>query len=149
MPSPGFLLKAVMESEVQLPGLPAKDLYDDVVTKFVQDKDAYKLLTQMETAFIQEHLEAPTAAALFHAGLVFAKRYAKGDIPKQALVDFVTPLNGDLCEALGIKSAQNFLTDVKISKTATLKWFPEEAGKIFKVYCAMYRACIVTPHETF
>ena len=126
-----------MKSGIEFDGLPEATLFEDVSEK-PDDPQALTLLAEMESAFLKEQVPPKDAAMLYQAGLAFAKKFSSGDIPKRALIDLVSPMSDDLCTAFGLKTGKSLSYDCKVSKDSTLRWFPEEATKVIKIYYALF-----------
>ena len=47
-------------------------------------------------------------------------------------------MSDDLCSAFNLRTAKYLSNDCKVSKDSTLRWFPEEATKVIKIYYALF-----------
>ena len=139
LPGKGSLLVQAMQSGIEFDGLPNVQLFEDINEK-PDDPDALKILSEMESEFVKAQLDSKDAAKLYQAALAFGKKYASGEIPKRALIDLVSPMSDELCQAFGLKTSKFFSNDCKVSKDSTLRWFPDEATRVIKVYFALFRA---------
>ena len=117
-----------------------RKFYDDNtdVSEKPDDPQALTILTEMESEFLKAQVPPKDAAMLYQAGIAFAKKFASGDIPKRALIELVSPMSDDLCSAFNLRTAKYLSNDCKVSKDSTLRWFPEEATKVIKIYYALF-----------
>ena len=128
-----------MKSGTALDGLPEPQLVEDVREK-PDDPQSLTILAELESEFVKAQLSPKDAAMLYQKAIFFCKKYATGDIPKRALIDLVSPMSDDLCNAFNIKTAKHLSNEVKVGKDSTLRWFPEEAANVVKVYYALFNA---------
>ena len=126
-----------MKSGIEFDGLPEAALFDDVSEK-PDDPQALTILAEMESEFLKAQVPPKDAAMLYQAGIAFAKKFASGDIPKRALIELVSPMSDDLCSAFNLRTAKYLSNECKVSKDSTLRWFPEEATKVIKIYYALF-----------
>ena len=146
LPGQGSLLLKAMNSGIPLDGLPEAELVEDVREK-PDDPQSLTLLAELESAFVKEQLSQKDAAMLYQKGIFFCKKYATGDIPKRALIDLVSPMSDELCSAFNLKTAKHLSNEVKVSKDSSLRWFPEEAANVIKVYYALFNASAHAPQN--
>ena len=124
LPGKGSLLVQAMQSGIEFDGLPNVQLFEDINEK-PDDPDALKILSEMESEFVKVQLDPKDAAKLYQAALCFGKKYASGDIPKKALMDLVSPMSDELCQAFGLKTSKHLANDlihVNISTQKIVWW---------------------------